>query len=385
MPITIEKADSPAQMKAFIDFPYALHKGTPWVPYVRQDTEKMLSKTKNPFFQHSDADFFLARRDGAVVGRICAIENREHNRFHNEHIGFFGWWEVVDDVEVTRALIAAAEAWCRERKLTAMRGPASYSSNDEFGLLVEGNDAPPVFLNPWHPKYYGAHLEALGYAKAKDLLGFTRPQSLPLNETIVKLAERVKKHHPNLSVRTIDMSRLAEEVELIRGLYNAAWENNWGFVPMTAAEFDAIVETLRQIVIPEMVVFVEGPRADDPTKKEVAGWLMTLPDINPVFVKMGGSLFPFGWATFLWEKWRSHGFRDMKVHRLITLGIVPKWRNKGVDALLYERSWRNSMECGFESCDFSWVLEDNERMLAALIKSGGAVLYKRFRIYEKPL
>ncbi|MEK6609411.1 MAG: N-acetyltransferase, partial [Gemmatimonadota bacterium] len=265
---------SPADLDRFIDFPYRLHRGDPtWVAPLRRDVKTLLSRSKNPFFQHAEADYFLAERDGAVAGRIAAIRNDAHGAVHEEEkqVGFFGFFESANDQAVADALFAAAGDWLRRRGLSVMRGPASFSTNDECGLLVQGFDTPPTILMPHNPPYYPELVERAGFTKAMDLLAYQGSGDAPparLVEGARKLAQRYR-----ITLRPIDMRKYWEEVALVKKLYNSAWEKNWGFIPFTDAEIDHLAKQLKPVVVPDLVVFAE-------MKGELIGFAITLPDFN---------------------------------------------------------------------------------------------------------
>ncbi len=372
MSATVEIAEihKPRDLRAFIGLPYDLHRRDPlWVPVLRRDVATLVSRGKNPFFEHAEAAYFLARQDGRVAGRIAAIENRLHNEFHGDRVGFFGLFESVDDKAVAGALLEAAAEWLRSRGLTLVRGPASFSTNDECGLLVDGFETPPVLMMPHNPRHYATLIEGAGFAKAKDLLVYqTTDDKLP--PRLVEGTEVLKQRY-GVTTRPLDMKRFDEEVETVKRLYNASWEKNWGFVPMTDGEIDHLAKQLRPVVVPEMVIFAE--REGSPV-----GFAVALPDLN-VALKLNpsGRLFP-GILRVLWAS------RTINRIRVALLGALPEWRGKGVDALLYRGIWEAGYAKGFRWAEAGWILEDNFAMRNGLVRMGFEV-YKTYRLYDRAL
>ncbi len=374
--VSIVPVDSDRDLNAFIAFPYDLHRADPlWVPPLRRDVKSMLVPSKNPFFEHADARYFMARRAGQVVGRIAAIENRAHNLFHEDRVGFFGFFESVDDAAVARALFDQAAAWLRDRKLEIMRGPLSFSTNDEVGLLVDGFDTPPCLMMPHNPRYYVGLLEAAGFQKAKDLLVYqSRPESANLDDPGLKRlregADLLAKRY-RITVRQIDVRRFDDEVALIKEIYNRAWERNWGFVPMSDHEIEHVAAQLKQIMVPELVIFAF--RGQEPI-----GFAVSLPDLNVALKKNpSGRLFP-GIIKVLWAA------RKINRLRILMLGTVREWRGKGVDVLMYKHIWERGVARGFNWGEAGWILEDNGAMNNALERMG-FVVYKTYRLYDRSI
>ncbi len=357
-------------LDAFIALPYRLHRGDPlWTAPLRRDVWTLLTPQKNPFFEHAAADHFLARRDGRVVGRITAIENRLHNDFQKDRVGFFGFFECADDQEAASALVEAAAEWARARHLDPLRGPTSFSTNDEAGLLVDGFDTPPVLMMPHNPRYYPRLLERAGLAGAKDLLVYQSTHDR-LPERLVEGAALLQRRY-GIRLRTIEMARFEQEVDLVKRVYNVAWERNWGFVPMTDHEIDFLAKQLRPVVVPELVVFAEKDG-------QTIGFGVALPDLNVALrTNPSGRLFP-GILKILWA---SRGISRLRV---ILLGTVPEWRNKGVDALLYRHIWDEAYRKGYRWAEAGWILEDNLPMRNGLARMGFEV-YKTYRLYDRPL
>jgi len=356
----------------FIAFPYHHYRDDPlWVPQLRRDIHTLLSPKKNPFFEHAEARYFLAvrRADGKVVGRIGAIKNDAHNREHNDRVGFYGFFESIDDQAVANILFDTAAAWLRARGFDTMRGPMSPSINDECGLLLENNGTPPSLMMPYNPPYYRALHERYGFTKAKDLLAF-EGGGATAPERLLRLAGRAAER-AGVTLRPLEMKRFAAEVELVKALYNRAWEKNWGFVPLTEAEIDHLAKQLKPIVVPDLVVFAE--RAG-----EVVGFGVGLPDFNLALLhNRSGRLFP-GILKVLWHARKIHRAR------ILLLGVIPELRGRGIDGVLYHWVWNACVKHGMPQGEGGWILEDNAPMVKAAEQLGFHVS-KVYRVYDKPL
>lgn len=366
----VEEGDRDA-LEAFVRLPWGLYRGDPhWVPPLLRDVRRMLDPRKHPFHEHSRVRLFLALRDGIPVGRIAAIHNRRHQEFHDEPVGFFGFFESDPDPPVGAALLAAAGDWLRDRGLRVLRGPTSFSTNETAGLLVEGFDGPPMLMMPYNPPWYADLLEANGFRPAKDLLAYLLTDNEP-PDYLVRGASLVERR-TGATVRPLRKDRFQEELETVRRIYNAAWERNWGFVPMTDAELEHMAAELEPILDPNLCLFAELPSG------ETIGFVLALPDFNQVLRRLDGRLFPFGWAKALWLS------RRITSLRVITLGVVEGHRRRGIDALLIRELIRHGAARGITRGELSWVLEDNRPMRAALERLGGRV-YRRYRLYDAPL
>jgi GNAT superfamily N-acetyltransferase len=355
----------PWQLTAYTDDPN-------WVPPLLGELEKVLDKKKHPFHQHADSAYFIARRDGSVVGRITATVNHLSNEFHQEKVGTFGFFECIDDVTVARALLDTAYDWVSERGMSTLQGPLNFSTNDEFsspGLLVDGFDTPPVMMMSHNPPYYGKLLEDCGFAKAKDLLSYWCDMT-QMNERLVKGVERIGRSQ-NVVLRTLDMKHLDEEIARIKEIYNSAWERNWGFVPMTEAEFDHMAVSMKPIVNPRLCIIAE-------IDGEPVGFALQLPDYNVAFKHMNGRMLPFGWAKFLWYK------RKIRHTRVITMGVRPEHRKKGIDSMMIVQLQVESSKYDMARGECSWILEDNIAMRRGLERVN-ATIYKTYRVYEKAI
>ncbi|MEJ2312194.1 MAG: hypothetical protein P8Y10_00585 [Gemmatimonadales bacterium] len=358
-------------MEAFIRLPWSIYEGDDvWVPPLLRDMRTMMDPQRHPFYEHSEVQAFLALRDGRPIGRVAAIHNRRHVEFQGESTGFFGFYECARDEEASSALLDAAAGWLRERGLKAMRGPASFSTNEQAGLLVEGFEDPPAVMMPYNPPYYAEQLETYGLEPAKTLVAyFLHGEAAP--EYLVRAAGLVERR-TGVRVRSLSMREFSRDLEIIRDLYNSAWERNWGFVPMTDAEIDHMAKELKPVVDPRLTLIAED------AENRPVGFALALPDFNQVLKHLNGRLFPFGVLKALWLR------RKIDRLRVLTLGVGPDYRGKGLDALFYLGIFRGGNSQGILQGEFSWVLEDNVLMRRALERMGAHV-YKRYRLYETPL
>jgi GNAT superfamily N-acetyltransferase len=362
-------ADSKQALKEFIELPYTLYRDNPfWVPPLRIAVKELLDRAKHPFYANAAAEFFLARREGRVVGRIAAIVDRNHNKFHEENAGFFGFFESTDDPEVAAALLGAAREWVFARGAGLLRGPVNPSTNYECGLLVDGFESHPMVMMTYNPPYYPALMEKVGLRKAKDLNAYVNTAAAVELEKIGRVADR-KLAKSGVTVRSINMKDFDNEVVRIWDLYNSAWKRNWGFVPMTREEFFLMGKEMKQILKPDLVLM--GEAGGKPI-----GFALALPDVNFALKAAGGSLFPTGLLKILYYQ------RLIKSLRVLALGVVEEYRSSGLAATFYVRLTRVARELGYSGdCEMSWILEDNVLMIRSL-EVMGARHYKTYRIYE---
>ena len=369
-PLDIDALRGPSDLEAFVAFPYELHRALPgWTPILRRDARAILDPARNPFYDHAERELFLVRRGGRVVGRVAAIHDRLHAETHGGRVGFFGFFESVDDPAVAAALFGAAASWLGARGRCTLRGPFNPSINDEAGLLVDGFDTPSVLMMPHNPRYYPALLEGAGMRKVKDLLAFQNTGTT-LPERLVAATDRVGKRY-GVACRRIDMKRFADEVALVKRLFNAGWERNWGSLPLTDREADHLAAQLKPLVVPDLVAFAER-------RGEPIGFAAAIPDFNVALrANPSGRLFP-GILRVLWAA------RRLTRLRVMLLGVVPEWHGRGVDALLYRHVWEKGRAKGYDWAEAGWILEDNHAMVNGLVRMGFEV-YKTYRIYERPI
>ncbi len=367
---------SKSELDRFFDVADRLYAGDPnFVAPIRSDLAKVF-QNENPFFRHGEMQLFVARREGRDVGRVAAILDRNHNEFHGEKAGFFGFFESENDSEVAAKLIDSAALWARERKMTILRGPVNPTLNDEAGLLVDGFDSPPVMMMTYNPPYYAPLLEGQGLAKAKDLLAYWFPLGEKPLARLTRVGERFRKRSPEIRVRNVTKKSLVRDLARIRDVYNEAWEKNWGFVPMTSEEMDFMAARLKPLLVPELLWLGEAPKPDG--SLEPIAFMLMLPDYNVAIAPTRGRLLPFGWLKFLLAQKR------IKTVRVVTLGVKGPWRQSGIQSIMMADSLRYLLSKGYTGAEVSWLLEDNELVIAA-VRLWGGELYKTYRIYEKAL
>ena len=361
-------------LRAFITLPWAIHRNHPlWVPPLKFDVRRRLDRSKNPFFAHAEAEYFLALREGEPVGRTSAHLDRNFNAYQGNDWGMFGWFEARDDPLVAQALLDAAEAWLRERDRDRMVGPLCFSTNDQdVGVLVDGYDRPALILNQWTPPYYPRLLEGAGLAKAMDLYMWQLyvEDRAKVHPAILRMAEEVSTKH-GIVVRPMRKRDLAAEVERFLEVYNDAWERNWGFVPLTADEVRHYAKELKPI-LDENWAFVAERNG------HTVGAALTLPDYNQVLVHLNGRLLPFGWLKALY--WR----RRIDKVRVLALGVKRKHRHTGVAAKLYTLHFDAAARTRQKGGEMGWILETNKAMNRAMEGMGGRIV-SRYRLYEKAL
>ena len=365
-----------ADLAHFFDVADRLYAGDPnWVAPLRSDLAKVF-QDENPFFRHGEMQLFLAHRDGTAVGRIAAILDRNHNSFHGERAAFFGFFESEDDPEVARQLLDAAASWGRERKMSVLRGPTNPTLNDEAGLLVEGFDSPPVLMMTYNPRSYAGLIEGQGFRKAKDLLAYWFPLEEKPLERLSRIADRFRRREPDIVVRNVGKGQLGVDLPKIREVYNAAWEKNWGFVPMTPEEMDFMAKRLKPLLVEELLWIAEVRQPDG--RLAPIGFMLMLPDYNRAIAPTRGRLLPFGWLKFLLAT------RKIRTVRVLTLGLAKEYRMRGIQSIMMADSLRFLLKKGYTGAEVSWLLEDNELVIGA-VKLWGGRLYKTYRIYEKSL
>ncbi len=374
MGIEIRRALSRKEMSEFIKFPYRLYKNHPyWVPPLLIEQKDLVDVKRNPFYKHSEAEFYLAYRNGEVVGRIAAILNHSHNRFHNENVGFFGFFECVNDKEVAFKLFETAENWARKKGLDEIRGPVNPSTNDSCGILIEGFDKPPCIMMPYNYEYYPELCERYGFEKAKDLYSYYISQEMLTPKVMQKLkhgVELVLKRRGAV-IRPVDLKKFDEEVKKVKEVYNNAWSKNWGFVPLTDDEINHIAKGLKQIVVPDIALFAE-------VNGKPIGFSLSVPDINQALKHLNGKLFPFGIFKLMRE------MKKITMIRVLIMGLIHEYRLSGIDAAFYYYTIKNGLAKGYSAAELGWVLEDNEPM-KRVAENLGSKAYKKYRIYTKKL
>jgi GNAT superfamily N-acetyltransferase len=379
--LRIEPVQTRQDTEAFIRFPFKVYRGDPnWVPMLLSERRKFLDPKHNPFFEHAEVALWLARRDGEVVGTISSHIDHLHNEIHNEKIGMFGLFEMFDDYDVAEALLSTAKDWVRERGMTALRGPLSFSQNQECGLLIDGFDGPPVIMMTYNPRYYIDLYERFGLTKAMDMYAYIGdlaqfagdPSKLPVK--LVRVTEKVKKRI-GIVTRPANMKDYEQEIQRAEQVYNQAWEKNWGFVPLTDAEIEKLAADLKLVIDPKLAVVAE-------MDGEPVGVSIAIPDFNQVLRHLNGRLFPFGWLKALWYS------RKITGTRLLVVGVVPEFRGRGLEALLIMESVGAAVLSGYQSIEMSWILENNEmmnRIVQNAAQPYGVYVYRTYRMYQMPI
>jgi hypothetical protein len=379
--LRIVPVEAQQQMREFVRFPWQLYRDDPnWVAPIYGDRLKLLDPDSHPFWEHAERQLFLARRGAQTVGTISAHINHRHNEVHEDKVGFFGFFEVIDDDTVAEALLNAAAGWLRERGMEAIRGPENPSQNEEVGLLVDGHDRPPVVMMTYNPTYYQALIERAGFTKAQDLWAWILRTNIfdydvqKLPRAIIRVAERIQKR-PGLVIRKFDKSHFDREVDIAKAVYNQAWEKNWGFVPFTDHEIDHLAQELKPFLDPDLVYIAE-------LDGKPVGISLGIPDVYQAVLRAkpqpNNWSFPWTILKLLWHQ------RKIDTFRVLIMGVVPECRIAGIEAVFYLETARGAFAKGYEYCEMSWILESNDMMNRAIERLGGEI-YKTYRVYEKPL
>jgi GNAT superfamily N-acetyltransferase len=376
MAVEIKPLANQSELNAFIKLPWRLYRDEPnWVAPLLMDVKKRLDQRKNPFFKHAQAQYFLAYRNGEPVGRISAHVDSNFNEFQGNEWGLFGWFECEQSPETARALLDAAAGWLRERGRDRMVGPMDFTTNDECGLLIEGHERPPIILCPWHHRYYQRIFEQdLGMDKAMDLymwsLHVTGRDNV--HPAIWEMADKLESEH-GIVCRNFRKKELQREVSRFLEVYNAAWERNWGFVPLTEEEVRHYAKDLGPVLDENWAMVAE--RKDT---GEVVGAALTLPDYNQVLAKLNGRLLPFGWVTALRER------KKIDSVRVFALGVKPDYQHTGVAARFYQMHFDAAERTPQSGGEMGWILEINKPMNRAMEGMGGKIV-RRYRVYEREL
>jgi hypothetical protein len=364
----IQSIQNKSDWNAFVTLPYQLYQNDPlWVPPLRFEQKVRFSKKKNPMLEHCDHELFLVRKYNQVVGRIAAFVDHLAVEHWKQKVGLFGSYECTDDISVSSMLLAQAETWLKEKKMDRMRGPWNFAA-EEWGFVAKGYQKPPMMMSPYNPPYYNDQLEAYGLEKIKDLLVYeldTTSYQLPAR--YVEFAEKVARKN-GVRIRPIRLKNLKEEVKLILRIANESTSGNWGYIPVTGREADELARSLRPILDPELILIAE-------INARPVGYLIALPDINPLLKKMNGRLFPFGIFRLL------TGIKKMNRYRIWALGVIPEYQRKAVDVLFYKRLYE-ILGPQKPFLEANYVLENNMAMNNPIAKLG-FIHSKTFRIYEK--
>ena len=365
-------------MAAFINLPWRLYAHDPaWVPPLKPEVKAHLDRARNPFFEHAEAELFLAWRSGRVVGRISAQIDRSHNERFNEKTGFFGFFEAEDDVTVATALFDKAGAWLKARGMNLMRGPFNFSINHTAGLLIDGFETPPYLEMTHNPRYYVPLVEGYGFAEAMDLYAWKYDATRPPPEICLQISKAVAEH-PGLKVREVNMANFESDLRIILDVFNEAWSKNWGFVPLTDSEIRKAAKELKLIIDPRLALIAE-------VDGEPAAIAMTFPNLNEILGRTRGYGTVRTYARLLWELKVKKNF---KTARLMLLGVRPKFRGSmlggGLSVHLYVETHKRGSSMGITEAELSWTLASNEKINNGIRLMGGEV-YKTYRVYDKAL
>lgn len=368
--VEVEPLELPRDAARFVKAAFPIYADDPhWVPPLIMERKQFLDPRKNPYFRNATIQTFLATRDGRPVGTIAATIDHKL-RQHEPTTGLFGFYEFVDDREVSAALFEAAKGFLRAQGMTKAHGPYNFNSNHEFGLLIDGFDTDPCISNPHNRSWYAAHYEALGMTKIMDWYAYWLDKG-PMPDRIKAISDRFLDRNQEVRLRKLDMKRFEAEADLMFEIYNDAWENNWGHIHFDREEFDFVAKGLKQVINPDLCWFAY-------VGDEVAGASVTLPDFNQLVKRAGGKLFPFGWWHLLF------GRSSIDALRIFVLGIKQKHQHLPLGAPLYVKTWEEGYKLPIRGAEASLILETNHRMRGAMEKMGGRI-YKTYRTYEVAL
>lgn len=373
--VEIREVTTKKQLRAFIRLPWMIYKNDPnWVPPLLSEIQNTLDREKSPFFEFGEAAYYLAFKDGACVGRITAHVNARHNSFHNATDGFFGFYECIDDTEVSDALLKAAGEWVKARGMTKLVGPASFTIYDEPCFMIDGWDADPptpVVLQSYNPKYYNDQMTHAGFEKEIDWYAFRVDKGYPLSPAMLGAKKRLNDRH-GLVMRQVNLKKADEEAAKVKEVFNDAWADNWGHQPYTDRQIDEFKKALVAIVDPRLCYMVETADGSP------VACAVIVPDVNPAVKRMNGRVFPFGWLHLL----RAHRYSDGA--RAFMLGVRKPYRHMGVDVALVAEAMQVGPKIGYNWGECSLVVETNHPMIHVIEKWGG-VRYKTYRLYSRSL
>jgi len=373
--IEVRAVENARDRDAFLSVPFTVFRDdSNWVAPLFFERKEHIDQKKNPYFAHAEGALFVAFKDGEPVGRISAQVDRLRLERHPDETGQFGFLDAIDDRQVFQALLDAAESWLRSRGMKRIEGPFSFSINDETGLLIDGFDTPPAMMMGHARPYYGAHLEALGFAKAKDVIAYDYDARPPLPRAMQAMVDKAKASG-DLVVRPFSKKDLARDLAVIIDIFNDAWSDNWGFVPMTEAEITALGNNLKILVSGDYIAIAEY-------RGKPAAMAVSLPDINGWIKDLNGKVLPFGWAKLAWRLL----MKPPSAVRIPLMGVRKEYHGRALGSALAIAAIDRVRNChirrGTEHAELSWILEDNlpmRRMIEAL----GGVAYKTYRVYEK--
>jgi GNAT superfamily N-acetyltransferase len=368
----VEVTRTGAGFRRFLRVPYAIYRGDPhWVAPLLGDRRKVLGPD-NPFFEHARMALWVATRDGRDVGSVAGVVDQHHNARHREATAFFGFFESVNEPEVSRLLLGAAGEWARRLGMTRLLGPMNPSINEECGLLVEGFDSSPVVMTTYNPDYYPALLVSAGLRRCKDMVAYDIALDDSRLARLERLGARALATARGVTIRPIDKRALARDLAKMQEVFNVAWDDNWGHVPMTPAEVDFMARRLLPLVDEKLILLAE-------VGGETVAFILGVPDFNEALRRLRGRLMSPRLALALPY---LAGFRRPRRTRVIAMGIRREYRQRGIDAALMAPCLRAMLRDGYQRCEISWILEDNALMRRIGDVFGGR-LYKRYALYER--
>ncbi len=378
--ISVRPVASRADMNAFLSMPAVCQGDNPvWVEPLEMMVRDQLNPKKNPWFGHGEVQLFIAERNGAPLGRISAQIDQRHLQLRNDSTGFFGFFESVDEQPVADALFQTAQGWLKEKGMTQVRGPFTLNINEETGLLIEGSESPPRMMMGHAPPYYQTLVENAGFEKARDLYAYLTPMDTALPYKHLKLLQRSVDRNPELSFRHLDPKAYDEDIRILVDLFNAAWADNWGYVPLTEEDAQHMAKAFKLILIPELVWFAYY-------ENEPAAFAVALPDLNEMIADLGGRPSPKGWARLAWRLYTRRSWSSRT--RVPLMGVAPRFKQKSLGSVLallvIGSIRRESLKLNMPICEMSWVLEDNEPTRHSIESIGGRI-YKTYRVYEKAI
>ncbi|NNE26117.1 MAG: hypothetical protein HKN09_04690 [Saprospiraceae bacterium] len=374
MSLIVVEANSKKEIKQFIDFPHSLYEGDPhYVPELYLAQKEMFDRKKYPFYEYGDVQCFLAFKHGKLAGRIAAIKNKRYNDYHKSNVGFFGFYDFIDDQEVAQALFDHAKRWLAVEKYDALIGPTNFTTNETAGYLVDGFDGPPMIMMTYNKVYYDRIMKALGLTKEMDLFAYFIP-SFEASEKSIKLSGMIEQRlqKQGITVRNINLKNFKSEVELIKKVYNEAWEDNWGFVPFTDSEFKHLADGLKMLADEKFAYIAED-------NGEAVGFSISLPNVNEVTINFKkGRLFPFNIIRLLLNK------NKVQSVRILATGVKEAYRRKGIEAIFFARNIQEARRRKLKGGEASWILESNDMMVKAAENLNG-IKYRTYRLYRATL
>jgi hypothetical protein len=378
--ISVRPVESRADMNVFLTVPLVCQGADPvWVPPLKMMVRGQLNPKKNPWFRHGEAKLFVVERNGAPLGRISAQVDRSHLELRGDGTGFFGFFESIDEQPVADALFSAAQDWLKQQGMRFVRGPFSLNTNEESGLLVEGFESPPRMMMGHAPPYYQTLVENAGFEKVRDLLAYLTPMDTALPYKYLKILQRSIDREPELTFRHLDPKNYDRDIRILVDLFNTAWSDNWGFIPLTEEDARHMAKEFKPILIPELVWFAFY-------ENEPAAMAVALPDLNEMIADLGGRLWPKGWAKLAWRVLTRRSWSSGT--RVPLMGVAPRYKRTSLGSVLalmvIGSIRRESLKLKLPVCEMSWVLEDNKPTRNSIESIGGRI-YKTYRVYEKAI